>query len=303
MILGLTYAADAYSVSSTLSQDNNIDILEIKNAHFDEVLVTNKVYDVFDGTYDTTWTFDTRLYAKLDGRLYAGNVNFTESIVEQVRIKKRTSKDSKFQTIFEKPINTKEDLAIEFIDYLEPVDKVEYAYVPVISGAEDNYIVNSVESKFDYYFLIDSDMSYPCICNVVRSETYNYGATAVKPLNRKYPITVINGITGYKSGTFECIFLNVSCDKTDNDGLLPYQYRDKIIQMLTNGQPKLIKSYEGELFMINITDNIEESERQAVYDGSKNYELVTNKFSWVECADPYDAKELNYNGFTDVTTF
>ena len=137
---------------------------------------------------------------------------------------------------------------------------------------------------------------------MVRSDTYNYGATAVKPLNRKYPITVVNGITGYRSGTFECIFLNLPCDGIENDGLLPYQYRDKIIQMLTNGQPKLIKSYEGELFMINITDNIEESERQAVYDGSKNYELVTNKFSWVECADPYDAKELNYNGFTDVTT-
>lgn len=303
MFLGLTYAGDTDSASSTLSQDNQVDVLEIKNAHFDVILVTNKIYDTFDGTFDTTWTFDTRLYTKLEGNLYGGNVNFTESIVEQVRIKKKTSKDSKFQTIFEKPINTKEDLAIEFIDYLEPVDEVEYAYVSVISDAEDNYITNSVKSKFDYYFLVDNDTSYPCILNVVRSDTYNYGATAVKPLNRKYPITVVNGITGYRSGTFECIFLNLPCDGIENDGLLPYQYRDKIIQMLTNGQPKLIKSYEGELFMINITDNIEESERQAVYDGSKNYELVTNKFSWVECADPYDAKELNYNGFTDVTTF
>lgn len=157
MFLGLTYAGDTDSASSTLSQDNQVDVLEIKNAHFDVILVTNKIYDTFDGTFDTTWTFDTRLYTKLEGNLYGGNVNFTESIVEQVRIKKKTSKDSKFQTIFEKPINTKEDLAIEFIDYLEPVDEVEYAYVPVISGAEDNYITNSVKSKFDYYFLVDND--------------------------------------------------------------------------------------------------------------------------------------------------
>lgn len=39
MFLGLTYAGDTDSASSTLSQDNQVDVLEIKNAHFDVILV------------------------------------------------------------------------------------------------------------------------------------------------------------------------------------------------------------------------------------------------------------------------
>lgn len=301
MILGLNFATDN-SFSSTIHPKAQISNLQIRKALFKQIFITKKLLTTFDGTYDDTWTFDTVLSSKFENNLYGGNVNFTEKIVEQVRIKKRTKKDKTFQTIYEKSISTRDDLAIEFIDYCEPVGNIEYAYVAVISGVEDNYIVTSVTSKFESYFIVDGNTSYPCQFNSTISETHNYGASSIKPLNRKYPITVVNGVTGYKSGSLEGVFIEPHCDNSDAY-LSPYEYRENIIEMLTNGSPKLLKTYEGELYMIGITDDIEESNRETVWDEQGYFDLVTTKFNWVECADAYDAQELNANGFINVTTF
>lgn len=300
MILGMSYAGDN-SFSTTLSPNVQIPNVQIQNAIFKSIFITRKAPEIFDGHYDSTWTFDTILSSTLDGNLYGGNVNFTEDLVEEVRIKKKTKKDKKFQTIFEKKISTRDDLSIEFIDYCEPAGNVEYAYVAVISGVEDNYITTSVLSKFEAYFIVDGNTSYPCRFNTELSETHNYGAAAVKPLNRKYPITVVNGVTGYKSGTLEGVFMHVSCD--GDTTLSPYEYREQVIEMLSNGAPKILKSYEGELYIIGVTDDIDESDRETVWDEQGYFDLVTTKFDWVECADAYDSRDLNINGFIDVTTY
>ena len=301
MILGLDLAGGS-SYSSSIQTQEQITSLKIQNAIIKQVFITKKLSTTFDGTFDDTWTFDTVLSSKFENNLYGGNVNFTEKIVEQVRIKKRTKKDKKFQTIYEKSINTHDDLAIEFIDYCEPVGNIEYAYVAVISGVEDNYITTSVTSDFDSYFIVDGSTSYPCRFNTSFSTTHNYGAASVKPLNRKYPIAVINGITGYKSGTLEGVFIEPICNDSDSS-LSTYEYREQIINMLSNGSPKLLKTYEGELYMIGVVDDIEESNRTTVGDENGYFDVVGTKFNWVECADAYDTQELSANGFIDVSSF
>ena len=126
--------------------------------------------------------FATRFHALFNGDLYGGNVNFTESIVELVRIKKRTGKDTKFKTIFEKEIQCNEDLSIEYLDYFEPTGEIEYAYVPVISGGEANYIVNKVTSAFDHYFLCEKGRSFPLILDAKYTQEITYESNQVKPL-------------------------------------------------------------------------------------------------------------------------
>lgn len=298
MFLGYCFAADSTSSNPTVAPSKDIEKLTIKNSKFIEVYVTTKLITVFDGVFPENWTFDTRLHSLFKNDLYGGNVDFTESIVEQIRIKKKTKNDTRWQTIFEKNINDNEDFKIEFIDYYEPVGDIQYAYVAVISGGESDYITNTVKSEFDSYFCVEKNVSYPFILNVKTSETLNYEAQSVKPINRKYPITIVNGNTGYKSGSIDCTFLQV-CDQSN---LSPLEYRQRIYNMLTDFSPKIIKSFEGEFYMVNIEGNIEDSDRQIVSNGENLFTLVTTKFNWVECANAYEAKELYNDGFIDVST-
>lgn len=298
MFLGGCFASDSTSATPTAISNLSVESLSIQKSVFKEIYVSNKIINTFDGTIPYDWNFDTRLHSKFENNLYGGNVNFTESIVESIKIKKRTLKDTRFQTIFEKPVNTKEDFVVDFIDYLEPIGTIEYAYVPVISGGESNYISNSVESTFDNYFCVDKDVSYSFELDIETGETLNYGAVSVKPIGRKYPITIINGNVGYKSGSMECTFYPYS-----NSSLSPHEYRHAIYDMLANGCPKILKSFEGEFYMVNIVGDINDSSRQVVIGEHGLITLVKSKFEWIECGNPYDAKELSNNGFINVKSF
>ena len=300
MFAGGCFAGDTLCYAPVLVPASAIEALSIQNAQFLEIFVTESVITDYDGNIPDYWTFETRLHARFKNDLYAGNVDFAESTVEAIKIKKRTSRDTQFQTIFERPILTNEDFAIEFLDYYEPVGDIEYAYVPVISGGEGDYIVNRVHSVFHSYFCVEKGISYPLKLDVSTSETFHYEAASVKPMGRKYPITIANGCTGYRSGSMECTFLPV-CRNVGT--ATPYEYRSRIYEMLTNGKPKLLKGFNGELYMVNIEGNIEDSSRENVLTSSGLFTLVKSSFQWVECGDAYDAKELYYNGFTDVKAF
>ncbi|MGL5434285.1 MAG: hypothetical protein ACRDBO_02640 [Lachnospiraceae bacterium] len=286
----VSHAADSYAISSMV----------IQNAVFDEIYVTIDVIntDTFDGSIPDGWTFNTRLHALFQNDLYGGNVSFTEDIVDLLRIKKRTSKDSRFQTIFEKQIKNNEDFAIEFIDYLEPAGTIEYAYVPVLSGGENKYIISTVESSFDSCFLVEKGKSYPIVLDSSYSETINYETGQVRPLGRKYPITIVNGDTGYRSGEIEGTFIEYTNENADVRG--SFDYRHLVYDFLTNSRPKILKDLDGNLLMIHVSSNLSESSRSYCYRGSDGFYYVKSKFSFVESGDAYQVSDLYDNDFIDI---
>ncbi|MEY8338476.1 hypothetical protein AALB16_10715 [Lachnospiraceae bacterium 62-35] len=299
MFCGYTYASNKRSLLSHPAVPLNYKILTVQNAVFDEVYATNAVIENFDGSIPGNWTFDTIIHATFEGHLNAGNVNFTESIVEAVRIKKKTKKDNHFKTIYEKKIITNEDLSIEILDFLEPAGTVEYAYVPVISGAESDYIISVVESRFDGYFLCEKDKSYPLLLNASYNQQVNYETGQVKPLGRKYPITIINGDTGYKSGDMECSFIQRANHSLHVKNAL--DYRNNVYDFITDSQPKILKDEEGNLLLVHINGNITESDRQYVYHGSNNgFYYVKTKLSWVECGNACRIGDLYDNNLIDT---
>lgn len=300
MFLGCTIAACSGSLAPTIIPSYDSEILTILNAVYDEIYITQKPITKFDGSIPQDWTFDTTLHALFNGDLYGGNVNFTEEIVESVRIKKRTGKDSKFQTIYEKEIHKNDDFAIELMDYYEPAGTIEYAYIPIISGGESDYITNQVLSEFEHHFLVERDSSYPMRLSVTPTERMVYETQTIKPLGRKYPITIVNGNTGYYAGDMECLFIEL--DKEEYPELTSAAgYRERIYRMLTNAAPKLLKDYDGNLRMVTINADISESDRSYLYHKEGGFTHVLSKFSWVESGDAYDAIDLYHNGFIDTS--
>ena len=298
MFVGFAIAGSHHTTKSVTPDKLTYNTLIVKNAVYDNIYSTSDVIENFDGSIPDNWNYDTYLYAKFENDLYGGNVSFTESIVDSVRIKRRTEKDSVFKTIYEKEINVNEDFQIEFIDYLEPVGTIEYAYVPVISGGESNYISNSVVSDFDNFFICEKDRSYPMIINAEYNQTINYESSNVKPLGRKYPITVVNGNTGYKTGEMSATFVDYT--NCILDVANAFEYRNIVYDMLINKQPKILKDHEGNLLIINIIENITEDGRQYLYQGQEGFYYLTTKFNWVECGNAYSIGDLYDNNLIDT---
>ncbi|MEY8352624.1 hypothetical protein AALB39_04615 [Lachnospiraceae bacterium 54-53] len=293
MILGFSFAASKESFSTSPVSPENIEYLTINSSIYDEIYVSLDVVDIddYDGSIPTEWNLDTRLHAYFKGDLHGGNVNFTESLVELIRIKRKTAKDSKFKTIYEKEINTKEDFAIDIMHYYAPAGEVSFAYVPVISGGESEYITNTVESRFDSYFICEKDVSYPMVLDTEFNKKRVQRVGLIEPLGREKAIIFKGGKTNYFAGDIKCCFIeNVNCIWQADTS---WNYRNMIYDFLTNGNVKILKDYFGNIWMIGVTsDEITEETDHPLH--------VISKFSVSECGDAYSTDDLYYNGLLDT---
>lgn len=292
MFLGNSFASSKETLISSSVEAKNIQQLAVKSAVLDEIYVSNDLIDItnFDAFIPSNWGFNTLLHAEFMGDLHGGNVGFSTDVVEFIRIKRRLKNESTFKTIYEKPIHKNEDFEIILLDYTEPIGNIEYAYVPVISGGEGNYISNRVESKFESYFIGEKDVSYPIILDTAFKKQLNHLVGVVELPNRLKPVVIKGGITNYYSGDMECTFIeNRDCQwLTDSS----WEYRNQIYQFLTNGRPKILKDFEGNSWMIAITSGISED--------SDHQKHVKSKFSVVECGETSSIGDLYDNGFIDT---
>ena len=190
------------------------------------------------------------------------------------------------------------DFSIEFYDFLEPSNKsIEYAYVYVTSedGKERYSATSIIDSKFDSYFICSPDGTiYPMIANVDNNVTLNRKTNLIESPGRKYPYVVRNGITKYYSGNLTVSFFEMDDNcKINTDNL--WEFRREIDEFLSNGEPKLLKSFDGEIWMVDVVNNI-------ARENSGHPSMVNHKIEWVEIGDPLSTGDLYDNGFinTDV---
>ena len=294
MFLGTTFASYPTSFYGMCASEGIITTIALKNMILDELYATKKVLVKFDWAIPTDWDFDTHLHALFNGDIYAGNVTYSESIVQKIKIKKRYKGDFTWKTIYEKEIHTNDDFAIEFYDYIEPSNReIEYAYVAVISNADTDTISTSVTSKFDCHFIIGQDERYPVILDSELSRQYNRESNTIVAPGSKYPYVVNNGVARYYSGSLTATFIELKdCQFDPERG---WEYRNKIDQFLTDGKAKILKTFEGDMYMVNIVGSLPRTV-------NGHYQHESHQIDWVECGDPTLISDLYDNGFieTDV---
>ncbi|GLB26635.1 hypothetical protein LXJ15735_28760 [Lacrimispora xylanolytica] len=293
MFIGGCFSGSIGALSSSPVVPKEVEILSIENAIFDEIYSSNDLIETndFDGTIPSRWEFETRLHALFQNNLYGGNVNFTESIVESVRIKRRLKNEAKFRTIFEKQIVNNDDFAIEIMDYFEPIGIIEYAYVPIISGGEGDYIINEVESKFDSYFICEKDISYPMVLDTAFNRKMIHRTSLVELQGRAKPIIIKGGKINYFTGDISCTFIELKNGLWQKS--TSWKYRNTVYDFLTNGNTKILKDFLGNIYMVGVTSD-------EITEESDYYEHVTTKFSVAECGDAYSNGDLFDNGFIDT---
>lgn len=276
---------------------SNINSSEIRNAIFDHFSMSKDTTLPFDKEKPIEWTYDTILNAPLDGNLFAGNLNYLLSNVSSIKIKRREKGSFDWITIHEQKVENLEDLTFAFNDFLNAYGvEYDYALVPILGSVEGNYVIDSVLSKFNGVFIGTSEESYKFLYDVqYGSNARNQQTSTFAPLGRKYPIIVANGVMSYESGSVSGTILNNSFEKDGKlDRVEIVKKKDKIKDFLTNKKPKILKDWNGNLWLILVTDKVDIGYAQGSGMGIPNI-----KFNWVEIGeansqlDLYDAGLIN----------
>lgn len=284
MLSGLHFSSN--SICNTCVPNTNITSITLQSGIYDYIFCSdNPDKDTKD------WDYDTRFYARFQNNLFAGNVDYSASNVSMMRIKRRKNNEHEWIRIHEIPIEDNSDFDFEFYDrYAQAYQDYSYALIPVIGSVEGNISSNSIFSEFDAYFITDKTISYYIVFNTSLNLEIPRQTSTINTLGSKYPYVISNAYNNYKKGSIQFSLIPlINCEISLEQG---YSYRQNFEKWITNGEPKILKDWTGQIFMIEVIDTI-----------PMDYTFVkmpTYTINFIEVGNALSEDDLYFNNFIDV---
>lgn len=268
---------------------------------------------IFDGTYnqiylstdinmtvanlEDEWSYDTKMNAKFDGTLDAGNSGFSLRNTDHIVIRRRELGTLEWTTIFTRKTNTVEDFSVHIKDtYARSGVEYEYSVSSFVNGIENSYIIENVYSEFDGYYITDKDCLYGTVYNVDGCDTTrNISNQVIQMLNSKYMKVVSNSSLNCDSGSVTGAFIQIDNETKEIDRETGLKNRNSFKNRLANKKPLILKVDDGRIWMIKPSGIVSD-----VMDVHRDFRNIT--FEWTEIGDVNDMKSLYLNGFSDVNS-
>ena len=276
---------------------DNIKQVRIQNAIFEHIDITRNT--IFDYTTELPkWDFDTIIDCDFEDGTGAGNVEFTLSQLSSIRIKRRKKGDFNWITVQEIPINDRTDLNSIRRDYFVPsYEEFEYALVPILNGVEGKYILGSIETEFNGVFISDINQTYKLNAQVsYNSRSSMQSVGQITPLGRRYPVVIKNGEANYEMGSVSGMLLGKNYDSTHKINRKEIKEEiDEFVKFLKNGKPKMLKDWNGNIWLLCITGNPSIS-----YNNNYGMGIASVSFEWTEQGKYDNEDDLYDNGFIEI---
>lgn len=272
-----------------------------------QVLVSNGIYDNLDLTTKVTKEFSvdkpiydycTIMNCNFNGNLNGSNVNIVISQLSKIRIKLREYGTEDWITLYDIPIVTDEDLNVELKDYICPVGIFEYALVAVLNGdIESDSIIVKLDVSWNKLFIYDkTDMKYLISGVQYSSMESQFDVNTLKPINSKYPILIQNGMNYYDSGATSGTILNDSFYKDHKLNRRDIVNKtEEWKKFLKNGMPKIVKDWNGNVWIVRINDSPQFSYNQNIGNG-----VLQVSFVWIEQGKWYNQQDLIDNNLISL---
>ena len=210
-------------------------------------------------------------------------------------------------TLYSQPISQASDMDFTFIDFLNQYGKTyKYALVPLLtqtqSGVEveveGGYTVsNEVQSVFDGVFIADSTGSQKCKANVGYGNVdMNQVVGSITPIGAKYPIIITNSHNQYHNGSIsgtivpDDYYFNGNLSRIDM-----VNKRNELEQFLTNKRVKVIKDWNGNIWLVMIGGNV-----SCTFNNNYGMGIVDFSTNWIEVGDPTNQQDLQATGLINV---
>ena len=298
--VGYNFFSDGDALNTAPSSVDGINNIQLNNAIYDHFNVTQNISTPVSTTIPTAWDYDTILDASFEGNLNAGNIDFLIEQISAIKIKRRVQGEFNWLTLTTIPINSVEDLTFAFNDNLNQYGVTyDYAFVPIIEGVEGNYIINSVLSQFNGVFIGDAQSIYKFLYEVeYGNNARNQQVGVFQVLGKQYPVLVANGALSYESGSVTATILNDDFQQTGViDRVAITQQKDALKDYLTNRKAKILKDFNGNVWLCIVNSNI-----GVTYKSNFGMGIPVINFEWTEIGDATNQQDLYNNGIlTEVT--
>lgn len=295
IVCGYNFFRDENALNPSPLRNAIFTSTQLKNGIFSHWYVTRDVNSPYSSEEPTLWEYLTVMDANFDGTLQAGNVGYVLDNIDGIKIKRRKVEEYDWITL---NYVSAEDLGttLSFVlnDNLNQNDtEYEYAFVPVFQGIEGNYITNTIKSKFNGVFICDAESIYKFYTNVSYGTNERVQQIGVfEPFGRKYPVVVSNALLNYETGSFKGDILNNDFLETRKINAKEIvEKRKQIIDFLTNKKAKILKDWNGNFWLIFITDNIQTS-----YANNSGMSIINVDAEWTEIGDANSGSDLYLNG-------
>lgn len=292
--LGFNFLEDLYAMNPVPTNLQNITSTKVSNGAIDNLWMSRNVADNYPTEIPTVWDYLTIMNANFNGNLKAGNIDFVAEQVTGIRIKRRIKGTFNWLTLAEIPINNISDFSFIKHDNLNAYGvEYEYSFVPYINETELNYITNEIYSEFNGVFICDSNTIFKYYVDVkFNSFNRNNSATVFTPLGRKYPIVVSNALLNYTTGSLSGTIITEE-DLYNNffDVVKEKDYRNELLDFLLNKKAKVLKSWNGDSFLMIVVDSPSIS-----YHNDAGQAIADVTFKFAEIGDVNDSKDLKASG-------
>ena len=290
-LCGYDFCRDGNSLNPSPITKITYDNIKLTNGIFTHWYTTRDIESPYTSEEPTAWDYLTVMDANFNGTLEAGNINYDLTQISGIKIKRKKTTDYEWVTIkYIDAADLAEDLSFSFNDNTAQSGvEYDYAFVPVLSDVEGNYIVNTILSKFEGVFICDRETIYKFYAGV------NYGGNqrvqqigVFEPLGRKYPVVVSNSLINYETGSFTGTVLpNDFLENHDFNALSMVNERKQLLDFLTNKNAKILKDWNGNIWLIVIVNSPSVS-----FQRNTSMRLADVSASWVEIGDYNSQKDL-----------
>lgn len=294
IFLGTVFCSDGKSLLPPALTNKPLITLQVFDGVYNQIFLSTDT-SVTVANLDDNWNLDTKMNAKFEDSLEAGNSGFSLYNTDQVVVRRREKGTLNWTVLYVKEIKTIEDFKIHIVDkYARSGVEYEYSVSSLINGMENSYVIQNVYSEFDGYYITDKDCLYGTIYNVDGCDTTrNVSNQVVQMLNSKYMKVVSNSDINSDSGSITGAFVKIDTETGEANSLEGLNYRNVVKDRLVNKKPLILKVHDGRIWMIRVSGNIND-----VMDGHKDLRNIT--FEWCEIGDVNDMRTLYMNGFSDV---
>lgn len=221
----------------------NINYVKLKNCVVDEISIRKNTTDVDLTPTKDIWQLDSYLIAKFLGNFDAGNLGSNGLPITEFKIKRR--RVDSFNVVVIALIPRAEN-NLSFLDKSARSGVTyEYEVIPLSNQIEGMGYTVQIKCEFDYWWLsnVDDDETYPFMANLEVSEISTNTQRHTYEGFNQFP-TVAYGDQQYQSGSITAILLDTLFETSFN-------YRKRVENFVNNRKQKLLKSPEGDLWMVD----------------------------------------------------
>lgn len=295
IFLGYDFLRDKYCWQPTPTDFTNINNIRIENGIYDHMNITKDVDFDYTTELPGKWNLQTQFDADFNGTITAGNVDYILAQISSIKVKRRVKGTFDWITLFTIPISKVSDVDFVRYDYIAKNNETyEYAIVPVIGNTEGEYSINSIKSEFYGIFITDNKSSYKFLEGASYSGNERSNQTGIfEPYGSKYPVVIKNGALSYDKGTLTGTVITFDTNQElDREGTIE---RLKAIEnFLTEPTGKILKDFNGNIWLVSITDNI-----PVTYYSEVGMGFAQVSFNWNEIGNATDSGDLYYNNLIE----